>query len=692
MTTEDATGARPPSAEPSPVARADPSHPVTPPVPGVPGAGWWPSPWSAAQVAAGKVSRAGLLADGASVYWTESRPDEGGRQVVVRCEPDGPPGTAPVDVSPVGASVRSRVHEYGGGAATVARGVLFYVDQDDQAWHRLDPGADAAPVRLGADGDPVVDVRHADGRLTPDGRWLVSVEERLGPDGATHRLLAVPAGGPGPPTVLAAPGDFVAAPRPSPDGRWLAWTTWDHPAMPWDAGRLQVAPLAAGGGPPVLGTAVTVAGGPDTSVGQPRWCADGSLLFVDDRTGWWLPYRVPAAAFDGTGPGPGDAVPLIGDEAEYHGPDWVFGRHTFDELADGSLLAVRRSEGRDRLVLLRPPPAGPDAGGWSRHDVDQPCVALAGVVTRDGRTAAVLGSTPTEAQSVFAVDPTGVVPPRRLSADPAVAVDPDRASLPVSRVGRAGGVPVPGLFFAPVNPDVPPDGSRPPLVVFCHGGPTASAEAGYDPVVQFLTSRGIAVAVVDYRGSTGHGRAFRELLRGAWGEADVDDCVAFAESLAADGLVDGGRMAVRGTSAGGLTALGALIRSRCFAGAVAWYGVTDLLALAADTHDFESRYLDSLVGPLPASAPDYRSRSPIHHADRLSGRVLLLQGSDDPVVPPSQAESFAEQLRAAGVDCRLVVFEGESHGFRRASTIEAALTAELDFYRGLFARDGTDDG
>jgi dipeptidyl aminopeptidase/acylaminoacyl peptidase len=226
------------------------------------------------------------------------------------------------------------------------------------------------------------------------------------------------------------------------------------------------------------------------------------------------------------------------------------------------------------------------------------------------------------------------------------------------------------------------------LVVFCHGGPTAGAAAGYDPVVQFLTSRGIAVAAVDYRGSTGHGRAYRDLLRGAWGEADVDDCVAFARSLADDGLVDGSRMAIRGTSAGGLTALAALIRSRCFTGAVAWYGVTDLLALAADTHDFESRYLDALVGPLPGAEPVYRSRSPIHHADRLVGRVLLLQGSDDPIVPASQAERFAEELRAAGSDCRLVVFDGESHGFRRASTIEAALTAELEFYRTLFSPGG----
>jgi len=682
-------------------------------------AGWWPSPWSAAQVAAGKVSRGCLEADGGIVYWTESRPDEGGRQVVVGIDAAHPGPAGPQEVSPAGVSVRSRVHEYGGGAATVADGVLVFVDQNDQAWYRLDLVSGGEPMRLGSAPDPVSPVRHADGRPTPDGRWLVSVAERhrpvpgagagagpgddIGDDtgddpgaepgtgGTSHVLVAVPLDGSGPALVLAHPGDFVAAPRPSADGLWLAWVTWDHPDMPWDAGRLQVATLVAGGGGIVLGEPVTVAGGPGVSVGQPRWAADGALLFVDDRTGWWLPYRIPAASFGGGTPRPADAVALVDDEAEYHGPDWVFGQHTFEELADGTVAAVRRAGGRDALVVLHPPPAGRDAPGWSWSEVDQPCVSLSAVVTSDGRRVAVLGSTPTEAQAVFAVDPSGAVAPARLSAPPSVVVAADRASASVPRMGSSGGVAVPGQFFPPVNPDVTPVGGPPPLVVFCHGGPTSSAQTGYDPVIQFLTSRGIAVAAVDYRGSSGYGRAYRDLLRGAWGEGDVDDCVAYAESLAAAGLVDGDRMAIRGTSAGGLTALAALIRARRFAGAVAWYGVTDLLALASDTHDFESRYLDSLVGPLPATAPVYRDRSPVHHADRVAGRVLLLQGSEDPVVPLSQAEQFAAELRAGGSDCRLIVFDGEAHGFRRSDTIEAALTAELDFYRELFAT-GKSDG
>jgi len=654
-------------------------------------AGWWPSPWSAAQVAAGKVSRGGLQADGGTVYWTESRPEEGGRQVVVGTNPAADDPGARLDVSPPGVSVRSRVHEYGGGAATVAGGTVYFVDQEDQAWHRSDLAPGSTPLRLGGPGDQPV-ARHADGVPTPDGRWLLSVQERVGPDATAHRLVATATDGTGSSTVLVEDGDFVSSPRPSPDGRWLAWVTWDHPSMPWDDSRLRVGPLTTGEGPPAVGTPVTLAGGPGVSVGQPRWGSDGALVFVDDRTGWWLPYRVPAGSFAGTAPAVGDPRPLVDAEAEFHGPDWVFGQHTFDELADGSIVARMRAGGRDHLVVLHPSADGADAPGWSLDTVDQPCVSLSAVISPDGRSAVVLGSTPTEAQVVAAVDLADGNPTRRLSAPPSVAVGPDQASSSVPLTVTVGSRSVPGLFFPPVNPAVASGGGPPPLVVFCHGGPTGGAEPGYDPVVQFFTSRGIAVAAVDYRGSTGYGRAYRDLLRGGWGAADVDDCVAFAESLAADGLVDGGRMAIRGTSAGGLTALAALIRSRCFAGAVAWYGVTDLMALAADTHDFESRYLDALVGPLPEASATYSDRSPVHHAGDLVGKVLLLQGSDDPIVPVAQAQGFADQLLAGGADCRLVIFDGEAHGFRRADTIEAALTAELDFYRELATTDAPHGG
>ncbi len=645
------------------------------------------SPWTAAEVAGGKIGRSGLQADGGQVYWIESRPSEGGRQVVVGTDPGAGPSDVPQDASPSGVGVRSRVHEYGGGAATVAGGIVHYVDQDDQAWYRVDPTAGSHPLRLGALHAGDTPIRHADGRATGDGRWWLSVQEEVGEATTRHRLVAMPADGTAATTTLVDVGGFVAAPRPSPDGRWLAWLAWSHPDMPWDSSTLQVAPLSMDGTSITVGVPTVVAGGPGVSVGQPYWCRDGGLLFVDDRSGWWLPYRVAPGQFDGPLASVA-AFALVDTSAEFHGPDWVFGQHTFDELRDGSLVARMCASGRDRLVVLRPPSAGPDSPGWVLDEIEQPCISLSAVVSPDGKSAVVLGSTSTEAHTVLVVDLEGRAAPVRLSAPPMATISVEQVSVAVPRIATSGTTAVPGQFYAPLGQAgrVPP-----PLVVFCHGGPTARAEPGYDPVVQFFTSRGIAVASVDYRGSTGYGRDYRDLLHGAWGEADVDDCVSYAESLAAEGLVDGGRMAIRGTSAGGLTALAALIRARCFAGAVAWYGVTDLMALAADTHDFESRYLDGLVGPLPDAADLYRERSPVHHAGDVVGRVLLLQGSQDPIVPVDQAERYASELLAAGTDCRLVVFEGESHGFRRADTIEAALEAELAFYRELFAMGGPHD-
>ena len=660
--------------------------------------GWWPSPWSVAAVAGGKVSRAGLQRDGAAVFWTESRPEQGGRQVVVRAGPGG----EPEDVSPEGVSVRSRVHEYGGGAATASGGALFYVDQADQRWYRTataggdGEGVGGRPVALVPEPpDGVGSVRYADGRVTPSGRWLVSVEERSA-GGGRHRLVAVPTDGGQVVVPLFAERDFVSAPRPSPDGRWLAWVGWDHPAMPWDSSEVLLAPLSEEDGGIRLGPAVRVAGGDGCSVGQPRWCGDGSLIYVDDRTGWWLPFRLAPGRLVGEAD---RSEALVDLRREFHAPDWALGQSTIDELADGTLVCRMHADGRDHLVRLSPPPSG--GGHWSLQTIEQPCVTITGVVAGPSGGAGpggsspaapsvwLLGSTITESQGVFEVTLDERVPPARRSTAPVVPVAPDDVSVVRLFEAATPQGTVPGLFFQPANRRVR-DRHRepPPLVVFCHGGPTGAADPGFDPVVQFLTSRGIAVACVDYRGSSGYGREYRRSLDGLWGEADVDDCVAYASALVEAGLVDGTRLAIRGTSAGGLTALGALVRSDRFVGGVAWYGVTDLEALAADTHDFESHYVDSLVGPWPEAAATYRDRSPVNHPDRVSGAVLLLQGADDPVVPADQSERFAERLRRHRVPCRLTVFEGESHGFRRAETIAACLEAELGFYRSVFGGEG----
>jgi dipeptidyl aminopeptidase/acylaminoacyl peptidase len=657
-----------------------------------PAPGWWPSPWTAARVAAGKVSRSGLLTDGGAVYWSESRPGEGGRQAVVRSA-DG----ERVDVSPDGVSVRSRVHEYGGGAATVHHGTVFFVDQADQRWYRFAPDTPAAkPVALITGGESAGPAaRYADGLLTRSGRWLISVEERVEGNDTTHALVACrarpsgPGGTAGPLVTLEDGADFYASPRVSPDGGSLAWVSWDHPSMPWDSSTLWVGRLVESAGSLGVTEARPVAGGDGVSVGQVLWLRDGSLAFVDDRSGWWLPHRVPATELDARSLGRAASVPLVDRRAEFHAPDWVFGQATMAELPDGSVVTRVHGDGRDELVRLTPPGLDEEVH-WGTRTIDQPCVGITGVTVAegpDGGRLCVLGSTPTEAAGVFEVSLDGSVPARRLSESAGGTVDSDHVSKARSFVADTAEGPIPGVFFPPV--DATGGGMTtvgpPPLVVICHGGPTSAAEPGFDATVQFFASHGLAVAVVDYRGSSGYGRAYRRRLDGLWGEADVDDCVNYATALASAGLVDGARMAIRGSSAGGLTALAALIRARSFAGAAAWYGVTDLAALATDTHDFESRYVDSLVGPWPEAGDTYRARSPIHHVDELVGQVLLLQGADDPVVPPDQSERFAAELSAHGVACRLIVFPGESHGFRQSETIEAALTAELDFYRNLFS-------
>ena len=647
-----------------------------------PGYGWWPSPWPAATVAAGKISRSGLQVDGARVYWSESRPGEDGRSVVVAADPEG----GRVDRSPGLRSVRSRVHEYGGAAYVVADGVLYFVDDADQRWYRSDrTGADPTALTPPSGG---ATVRYADGRLSGGGEWLVSVEERLEEDGTRHRLVAVAVDGTQRIVPLVDRGGFVAAPRPSPDGRWLAWLAWKHPRMSWESSELWVAPVdeTADGGPSSaisLGAGRLLAGGEGISVGQPRWCRDGSLLFVDDRSGWWLPYR---SAVDRQTSDFGPPRALVEIEAEFHEPDWVLGQSTIVECPDGSLACRLHRDGRDQVVRLRPP-AGSGERHWSVEEIPQPCRSVSGLVATGSGALWVLGSTTAEAHGVVELGLAADSPIRRRSQPPEVAPPAGQVSEATLFTAPSPDGPVPGLFFAPVGAeDVRSPASPPPLVVFCHGGPTSRAEAGFDPVIQFFATRGLAVAAVDYRGSSGYGRAFRQRLDGNWGEADIDDCVQFADALARAGLVDGARMAIRGTSAGGLTALGALIRSDRFAGAASWYGVTDLEALAADTHDFESSYIDSLVGPWPDAMATYRSRSPLHHPDRVSGEVLLLQGADDPVVPADHSVRFAGQLESHGVPCRLVVFDGESHGFRRSATIEACLEAELSFYRHLFDR------
>lgn len=667
-----------------------------------------------------RVARSTLQAGAGACTWLERPPLEEGRTVLMRWTGDGDP----VRASPPGVGIGSRVHEYGGGAVCVQGATAYYVDHADQQVYRvgLRAGSEGAtPYRLTgagvgspASGGRVNDhpVRYGDLSADPAGRWLVAVEERW--DGATcrHRIVAIDARPAAqrlrPPAVLVDHGDFVSAPRVSADGRSLAWITWDRPAMPWDSSTLRVARLDLTDAVPRLHADHEVAGGGGSSVGQPLWCRDGALVFAWDRDGWWQLYRV-------ADPGrPSVAVRLVGEQAECHEPDWVLGIRTVVEVADGSILCrVGRPEG-DALVRLQPPwvpdgthvvqeagndaglpgaAAGAEADQWRMEPIALPAVAITGIaVPRDDEQVAfVAGASPAESSVVWRVDlgggrcsggGTGGVEAITRRTTASLRVCPGEAVTLATRTG-----PVPGWVYLPV-----PSGERrpPPLVAMCHGGPTGAWQRGLDPVVQLLVDRGIAVGGVDYRGSSGYGREYRQRILGRWGADDVDDVIGFAEALAATGLVDGTRMVARGSSAGGMTALGCLVRSDRFAGAVAWYGVTDLEALAATTHPFEANYLDGLVGPLPAARDTYRERSPRWNADRISGSVLLFQGKADPVVPAEQTVQFAEALVRRGVRCECRLFDGESHGFRRPETLIACLTDELVFLSSLFGGSGPD--
>jgi dipeptidyl aminopeptidase/acylaminoacyl peptidase len=603
--------------------------------------GSWPSPVTAASIVEKAVSLSGLQVSGDGLFWTEGRPADGGRQVVVRWVR----GAEPVDVLPAGFSARSTVHEYGGGAFCVHDGTVFFSNFDDQRLWRVDPGAGPRPMT----DEP--DARYADGHLSPDGTRLACVRERHLDDGqVVNDLVVLTLDRDGEPEVVAEGHDFYAAPRFGPGGR-LAWLCWDHPRMPWDGTELEV-------------DGRRVAGGPEESVSQPRWSPEGVLHWISDRTGWWNLYR--------------QGQPLAPMEAEFAGPDWAFGQSTYAFLPGGRVVATWTGGGTGRLGLLGEEP------------LDLPYRSFSSLRAY-GDKVAVVAASPTAAPCVVVVDPaTGEVTIVRESRPS--PVDPGYLSTPrpVS-FATTGGRTAHALFYPPANRDCEaPAGELPPLVVTSHGGPTAAASTALDLRTQFWTSRGVAVVDVDYGGSTGYGRPYRQALAGQWGVVDVDDCVAAARHLAGAGEVDGRRMVVRGSSASGLTALLALTRG-VFAAGASLYGVADLAALATDTHKFESRYLDGLVGPWPEAADVYRERSPVHQADRLSAPLIVFQGLDDKVVPPAQAEVLVDALRRAGLPFAYLTFPGEGHGFRRAETLRRVVEAELSFYGQVLGFSPADD-
>ncbi len=608
--------------------------------------------------------------DGEAVVWSEGRPAEGGRTQLVRYEPGG----ATTDLLPDARNARTAVHEYGGAAWWVRDGVTWFTDWADQRLYRLAPGE--PPVALTAEPAVPRGDRWADGELSPDGASIVCVREHHpaaggGAAAVRNEVVRLDAHVASTPEVMVSGPDFVASPRLRPDGSALAWVQWNHPSMPWDSTELRVLDL-------VTGDETLVAGGPGESVSEPRWQPDGALWFLSDRTDWWNLYRWHPDA---------DIEPMVRIEAEIGVPGWALGSSRYAVLPDATVVFARWRDGYDRLAVR--------AADGAVADLDVPFSAVAAIRAAGPDAVVVVAASPTSEAAVYRVELGGagpevttLRPPRDLGVDPATFSVPEPVSFPsVDRDGNPRTAHA--LFYPPASADHQgPGGESPPLLVVIHGGPTSTAVPSLSVALQYWTSRGFAVVDVNYGGSTGYGRVYREQLRAAWGLVDVADCIAAAQWLARQGRVDGGRLAIRGGSAGGYTTLAALARDDTpFAAGADHFGVADLTALAADTHKFESRYLDGLVGPYPEAAEVYRERSPISHVDRLTRPLIVLQGSEDAVVPPNQSEMIVDALRDRGVPVAYVLFEGEQHGFRRAENIRRALDAELSFYAQVFGFD-----
>jgi dipeptidyl aminopeptidase/acylaminoacyl peptidase len=653
--------------------------------------GEWPSPINAADVARKQVSLAFPVIDAAGIWWQESRPEEDGRLVIVCQGPDG----VSRDRLPAPWNARTRVHEYGGRSYLPLPDGFVFANFSDQRLYRSGATGEIQPLTP-APRKAVAD-RFADFVLAPAGDEVWCVRERHQAGRITRAIVAVPLDGsgsdhPGAIRVLVSGSDFYAYPAPSPDGTRLAWICWDHPRMPWDGTELRVAALDDGGPVSDKSQQQLIMGGAAESVLAPVWRDDRSLYVISDRSGWWNLYVADLLAFPRA---------LCPREEEFAGPLWQLGMRPYAVLDDGRIV-VAHGIGESRLAVL-----DPDTGRLA--DVDLPYRVFASALSAAGQTVAAIAGGPTVPMTVIGVDVPR--PEADLQAGNARELSrsadslPDAAYLPVPRparlTGPSGSV-VHALVYPPANPAVRgPEGEQPPYIVWVHGGPTSHVVPRLDLEKAFFTSRGIGIIDVNYGGSSGYGRAYRERLRGQWGVVDVADVMTAALALAEAGEADGKRLGIRGGSAGGWTALAAATsgvglariarttgstgpdgsRERgVFAAVASYFGVADLRSFAAQTHDFESRYLDGLIGPLPESAALYAERAPVGHVTDATCPVLLLQGLDDPVVPPAQAESIAADLAAHGIPYAYITFEGESHGFRKAETIMASLEAELSFY------------
>jgi dipeptidyl aminopeptidase/acylaminoacyl peptidase len=637
--------------------------------------GSWKSPITSDLVVAGSLRLGEIRLDGENLYWSEGRPTEGGRIVIVKRSADG----AIADVTPPEFNVRTRVHEYGGGSFIVAEGVIYFSNFADQRLYRQVLNSVQNGIQNGVP-EPITpegQTRYADAVLDRQRDRLICVREdhrNIVPESShesshepSNEIVAVALTGDGLDAgqVLVSGEDFYASPRLSPDGSRLAWLSWNHPNMPWDGTELWVADVKPDG---TLGDRTLVTGGLSESIFQPEWSPDGRLYFIGDRTGWWNLYRWNSDQ---------EIEPLCERAGEFGLPLWNFVMTTYGFESADSLLCTYSEAGAFHFARL-------DLNRLALTEVETEYGAIAGLQVQ-GNTAAFIGGCGTRPSAIVRFElATGKATELRqasqLTIDPGYLSEPEFIEFPTEN-----GLTAFGIYYAPKNQDfVAPDGDRPPLLVKSHGGPTAATSSTLSPSIQYWTSRGIAVLDVNYGGSTGYGRAYRERLKGQWGIVDVDDCANGAQYLVAQGLVDGDRLCIDGGSAGGYTTLAALAFRDVFKAGASLYGVSDLEALARDTHKFEARYLDSLIGKYPEEQQTYVARSPIHHIDRLSCPIIFFQGAEDKIVPPNQAEMMVDALKAKGLPVAYLLYEGEQHGFRKAENIKRTLDGELYFYARVF--------
>ncbi len=625
--------------------------------------GSWKSPITSELIVSGSI-RIGLVAlDGEDIFWTEGRPTEGGRQVVVKRRPDG--STTELNRAPLNA--RTRVHEYGGGEFLVDKGTVYFSNFSDQKLYRVRDGSD--PEALTDSGS----MRYADGVIDAERGRLICLREDHGASDqeATNAIAAIDLET-GAESVLVSGSDFYSTPRLSPDGGQLAWLQWNHPNMPWDGCELRVAKIDASG---ALGReSILVAGGIKESIFQPQWSPDGVLYFVSDRSDWWNLYRWQNGTIE----------PVAPMESEFGAPQWGFGMSTYAFASADRIICTFNQRGTWSLATI-------ETGSGTLRPIETPFSDFHQMRATATKAICICGS-PSRSTALVSIDlDSGSIEVLKKASEVEVGdgyiSQPETIEFPTE-----DGVSAYGFFYPPRNADfIAPDSELPPLLVMSHGGPTGATSPTLSLRSQYWTSRGVAVFDVNYGGSSGYGRPYRERLNDNWGIVDVNDCSNGARFLADQDRADGDRLAITGGSAGGYTTLCALAFRDVFKAGASHFGVADLEALALDTHKFESRYLDGLIGPYPERKDLYDQRSPIHNVDGLSCPVIFFQGLEDAIVPPNQAETMVAALRDKGLPVAYLPFEGEQHGFRRAENIQRSLDGEIYFYSRVFGFDLADD-